>query len=312
MAGGHSHHHHEHEAGGLLEEGFELGMRITWLGIWVGIGLTLLELVGGFAGRSQALVADAVHSAEDTLATVVVLITLKVAQRPADEGHPYGHGRAESLTAVGLGLVLGSAGLAILWSVITSLSAGVTETPTVLALVTAAFSILVREVLYRITYRAGKKSESPALIANAWHHRTDALSSIGALIGIAGAQLGLSFLDPVAGGIIALFIIKVAYDIVRDAMGQLMDRAPDTRVLDKITHIAEEVKGIEHVHEVKARHAGRFVLVDLKIDVNATLTVAESHTIAGKVKASIIKGVSNVADVMVHVNPHSHPHDHSH
>lgn len=311
MGKGHSHHDHQ-APGDQLSEGFELGVRITWLGIWVGVGLTVAELLAGYYGLSQALLADGVHSAEDTLATVVVLITLKVAQKPADAGHPYGHGRVESLTAVGLGLVLGTAGLAIIWSVATSLAEGVQETPTFLALGIAFASIGVREGLYQITYRAGKQSESPALIANAWHHRTDALSSIGALVGIGGAQLGLRFLDPIAGGLIAIFIIKVAIEIVYDALGQLMDRAPEPGVMEKIKLIAEEADGVEHVHEVKARYAGRSVLVDLKVDIDAALTVAQGHDIAGDVKHRIIAGVRNVVDVMVHVNPHSHPHDHSH
>ncbi|MFQ5574627.1 MAG: cation diffusion facilitator family transporter [Terriglobia bacterium] len=285
------------------EEGFALGERVARVGIWVGVFLTAFEVVAGVLGRSSAIVADASHSGADLLATFAVFVSLKIARKPFDEDHPYGHGKVESVAAAFVALMLLGAGLLIVVSAGRSVAGPGPSTPTALALVGALVAILVRESLFRYTVRAGQKVNSPALIASAWHHRSDAVSSIAALIGVAGGMLGFAVLDPIAAIAVAVLIIKMGWDILADAGKGLMDAGPGEAVLAKIVEVAEAADGVEHAY-CRARKMGRFVFVDIKIDVDPRATVETGHEVASDVKRLVMSRVEHVADVMVHINPH--------
>lgn len=285
------------------EEGFKIGEKVTWIGIWVGIGLTLFEVLAGFSGKSTAVIADASHSAADLFATLVVLLGLKMAKKPYDREHPYGHGKIEYLVAALAGLLLLGVGVGIIFSAIRSLNRGAVPRPEMVALIAALTAILVRESLYQYTMRAGKKLNSPAIIANAWHHRSDALSSIPAALGVFGGMLGFSYLDPLAGAGVSLFIIKMGFDIIVDSYNGLMDTGPGEEVMKQIVKVAKKVKGVEHAYS-RARKMGRFTFVDVKLDVDPKTSIEEGHAIGAQVKRRILTDIKQVADVMVHLNPH--------
>jgi len=284
-------------------EGFLLGERVTWVGIWAGVALTLFEIMAGFVGKSTAIIADATHSASDLFATVVVLLSLKVAKKPLDVEHPYGHGKIESLAAGVVGLLLMGTGVLIVISAARALLRGEIAEPQMMALVAAVAAIVVRESLYQYTARAGEKLNSPAITASAWHHRSDAYSSVAALIGVSGGMLGYRFLDPLAGIGVSVFIVKMGWGIIIDAYHGLMDTGPGERVLKSIVKVAESVSGVEHAY-TRARKMGRFILADVKIDVDPKATVEEGHLIGHQVKQKILSDVEHVVDVMVHLNPH--------
>ncbi len=294
------------------EERFRKGERVSWMGIWGNVALTIFKALAGILGRSQAMVADATHSLSDIATTTFVLLSLKISKKPVDETHPYGHGKIEAIAAGLVGSLLGAAGVAILLSAIRSISVGVSRIPGAIALVAAITSIVVKEGMFQYTARVGRKLHSPAVMASAWHHRSDALSSVAALVGIGGARLGYPILDPLAGAGVSLFIIKMGYDITVESFHHIMDTAPGENILRRITGIAEEVEGVEHVHEIKARRMGQYLLVDLKLEVDPKITVATGHTIASEVRHKIMGEMDNVADVMVHVNPYKRHPPHGH
>ncbi|HAW59868.1 MAG TPA: cation transporter [Actinobacteria bacterium] len=294
------------------EERFHKGEKVTWVGIWVNLALTIFKALAGILGRSQAMTADAAHSFSDICSDVVVLVSLKIAKRPVDERHPYGHGKIEAIAAVVVGGMVALVGLTILWMAVQTILGRTIRTPGVIALVAALISILVKEALFQYTVRIGKRLGSPVVMANAWHHRSDAFSSVVALVGITGARIGYPILDPLTGVAVSLFVMKVAYDIVLGAFHQLMDTSPDERILKGITRLAEKVEGVEHVHEIKARRMGQYLLVDLKLEVDPDTSVAMGHAIASEVKHEIMKNMSDVADVMIHVNPHGYHPPHRH
>lgn len=294
------------------EERFQKGEKTCWVSIWVNLALTIFKALAGILGRSQAMTADAAHSFSDICSDVVALVSLKIAKKPVDERHPYGHGKIEAIAAAAVGGMVALVGVTILWMAVQTIPGRVIRIPGAIALVAAFISILVKEALFQYTVRVGKRLGSPVVVANAWHHRSDAFSSVVALVGITGARMGYPILDPLTGVAVSLFVVKVAYNIVLGAFHQLMDTSPGVEVLARITQIAEEVPGVEHVHEIKARRTGQYLLVDLKLEVDPGTSVAMGHTIAGEVKHKIAKNMGDVADVMVHINPHKHHPPHRH
>ncbi|MBI4743945.1 MAG: cation transporter [Actinobacteria bacterium] len=281
-----------------------LAENTTAIGVVVNVVLTLFKFIAGFMGNSQAMIADATNSASDVFATVIVYISLKFAKQPVDEKHPYGHGRAESIAAAIVGFLLAGGGAAILFIAMRSIIVGEYSSPKIIALIAAAVSIVSKETLFRFTIKVGKKLESPAIIANARDHRADVYSSTASLTGVGGAILGFPVFDSIAGAGVSLFIIKTGYDVIHDAFGELMDAMPSKEVVEEIASIAEDIKGVEHVHEIKARKMGQYILVDLKVEIDPEITVADGHMIASEIRRTVMDKVSNVSDVMVHVNPH--------
>lgn len=289
---------------------YKEGEKVTVACIWGNVLLVLAKGAAGIIGGSKAMVADAIHSASDVLATLVVLFSIKIAKRPSDDSHHYGHGKIEPIAAMVVGLFLAVAGIYILEGAAVTIRNNSYTAPQAIALYAAIVSIAVKEAMFRWAYSVGKKLNSDSIIANAWDHRSDAYSSVGTLVGIGGSMLGrrlgihwLQILDPVAGGVVALFILKISWDIMRDSVKGLMDGAPDPEIMQKAETLAMNVEGVERVPWVKGRFMGPFLLIDMTIEVNANETVQRGHDIASQVKKCIQNSIPNVGEVLIHINP---------
>ena len=279
--------------------------RVSAVSIAGNAALSLFKLLAGVLAHSGAMISDAVHSASDVLSSFIVIIGVKLSVRAPDKEHPYGHERFECVAAIVLAVVLGVTGLLIGYQAIGSIDAadGARLVPGKLALVAAIVSIAVKEAMYWYTRYYGKRLNSTSLMANAWHHRSDALSSVGALIGIAGARMGHPVMEPIASLVICVFILKAAYDIFRDAMGKMVDRSCDEeteRRLAACVLSVAEVRGIDSLH---TRTFGSRVYVDLEIRLDGALSLYEAHEIAERVHDCIEQNFPRVKHIMVHVNP---------
>lgn len=285
------------------DEKFKLGEKWALIGVYGNVLLTVVKALAGVLAGSSAMVADAIHSASDIFASIVVFFSLKIAKRPPDEGHPYGHGKAEAISTSVVSVLLIGAGIQIIWSSITTIINNTAHTPGVLALYAAVISIVVKEAMFQYTYRVGKKINSPSTMANAWHHRSDAYSSVAALIGIGGARLGYPILDPVAGAVVALFIIKVGIEIMKDAIRQIMDTVSEQDIIDRIKEVVMKVDGIVNVKRIRARQSGPYIIVDLNIYVDPNLNIKDAHEISLQAKKAVFKNISDTFDVMIHIDP---------
>lgn len=275
------------------------------IGLWVNIGLTLFKIFVGITGHSKAMVADGLHSASDVVATFVVYLAYKSSKRPADATHPYGHEGIESLAAMGIALLLVVTGAYMIYSSVISIHVGVARIPSFMPLVAAVVSIVIKEAMFHYTYRVGKRENSPALISNAWDHRSDAISSLTAFAGIIGARSGRPFLDPAAGIAIAALIIFMAYKIMRENVGMLIDEPPGKEIFTSLGKVVEGVAGVEGIGDVKVRRRGSMYYVDLTIFVGDDLSVAEGHAIAEKVERELLSSGNRIHSSMVHVEPAS-------
>lgn len=284
-------------------ERLSLGKKASWIGILGNIILTSIKAIIGIIAGSTAMVADAIHSGSDIIATAIVLHGIKISHAPADEEHHYGHIKAESIVAKIIAIILILTAFGIGLSAYRSLKDPSLKPPGSLAIWAALLSIVAKEWMYRYTVRIGKKIGSQALVADAWHHRTDAFSSVAALIGITGATLGFPLLDPLSGIVVAIMIGKTALSIYWDAVNALMDPAPSKEVMDEIKRITLAVEGIKSIHEIRARQHGNQIFVDIKIGVDPFITVEEGHDLASNAKESLLHKVENVKDVLIHVNP---------
>jgi len=278
------------------------GTKAALIGAGANLILAVVKFIGGVIGNSTALVADAMHSLSDLLTDVVVLATHKIGKIPADSNHPYGHGRAETLGATVVGSVIILAGIWIGYDVWQVIAAGSQLVPTWLAAAMALLSIIINEALFQYTLIVGKRENSPALIANAWHHRSDALSSIAALIGILGGHFGYPIMDPLAGGVVAIMIIKFGYDILFRGIRDLMDTALSEEKTQKIQKIIAGIPEVLKSHDLRTRNIGGEVFMDVHILVDADLTVSEGHTVAERVRRKLINEFKNLEDVLVHVD----------
>jgi len=279
--------------------------RITWIGLVVNLGLSALKFAAGTLGHSRAVLADAVHSLSDCVTDAAVLVGTRFWSRPSDSDHPYGHGRIETVVTVGLGLSLAGVGLGIGYDAIVSLRERHATRPGVVALVAALVSIVAKEVLYRWTIRVGRQVHSSAVVANAWHHRSDALSSIPAVLAVGGAIVlpAWSFLDHVGAVAVCLLIVQAAYKIVRPAVGQLIDQGLPASEVAGILEAVRGCKGVEGPHDLRTRYTGSGVALDLHVEVDPTLTVVQGHDIAEDVRRTIFELFPDVIDVVVHVDP---------
>jgi cation diffusion facilitator family transporter len=284
---------------------FPQARRVTWIGLIINLFLISFKALGGIWGRSEALIADAVHSASDFITDVLVLIGLTVSERPMDETHPYGHGRVETIATFLVGLVLGLVGLGIGLKAIATMIKGVSYTPRSIALIAALVSIIVKEGLYRYTIRVGQQTNSQALRANAWHHRSDALSSVATFLGVGGAMLNPRWLilDPLVACGVAVFIVKVSAEITWTAFSDLVDTSVQREIRDQIERVAKGVSGVLNLHGLKTRHVGNNIFVDVHIEVSPRISVTEGHHIATQLKRAILGQVDNMAEVNVHVEP---------
>jgi len=281
-------------------------LRVTRATILANTALSALKLAAGLIARSGAMVSDAIHSLSDVLSTFIVIIGVKAAAKASDREHPYGHERMECVAAIVLAVVLLITGLFIGYEGIMKILSAQEETlsaPGALALIAAAVSILVKEGMFQYTRRAAKAARSNALMADAWHHRSDALSSIGALIGIAGARMGLPVLDPIASVTICLFIGKAAYDIFRDAISKMVDHSCDDETEAAIRQLALAHQGVKSVDLLMTRQFGNRVYIEMEISVDGSLPLSQAHSIAESVHEDIEAAFPLVKHIMIHVNP---------
>lgn len=268
--------------------------------------LTVLKLIAGIYGNSAAMISDAIHSLSDVLSTVVVIIGVNLANKKADKKHPYGHERFECVAALLLSVMLFAVGGGIGFRGMKTILAGHYEAlaiPSALALMAAMVSIAVKEGMYWYTRAAAKKLRSSALMADAWHHRSDALSSIGSFLGILGARVGFPVLDSVACLLICLFIIKVSYDVFLDAINKMIDHACDDETIETASNLILAIDGVHSIDSIQTRLFGDKFHIDIEISVDEDTTLIEGHKIAHCVEDAIKENFQNVKRCMVHVNP---------
>ncbi len=289
-------------------ERFGNAERVIQIGFWVNAVLMTMKLLAGYFGKSEAVFADGLESAADFIALGSSMIALRIGSRPFDEAHPYGHGRAESIAAIVVSFVIFATGGWILVRSVHVIIDGAYETPAAVAVAAAFLTIVIKEALYRYSFTVGNRLGSPAILAVAKDHRKDAITSVSTLVGVTGAFFGVAVLDPLAAGITSVFIFHIGYETFMGAAHDLMDGKPADNCVEGIRELAQKVAGVEHVHEIRCRRSGQYLIVDLKLDMDPEMTVRKSHAIATIVKERIFESYSNVGDVMIHINPHEDDH----
>lgn len=280
--------------------------KVSFVTIIGNILLSVMKLIAGFIAHSNAMISDAIHSASDVFSTFVVIIGIKLASKKADKEHPYGHERLECVAAIVLSMVLFITGFGIGAAALKNITSGDYNNivvPGILALVAAIVSIVSKEAMYWYTRYNAKRIDSSVLMADAWHHRSDAFSSIGALIGIAGARLGFPIMDSIASLIIFVFIIKAAYDIFKDAIDKMVDHACDDDTVNQIRECVMKHEDVLGIDMLQTRIFGNKIYVDLEISTDGSYTLSKAHTIAESVHDDIEKSFPKVKHIMVHVNP---------
>ncbi len=286
----------------------KIANKVSIVTIIENIILSVAKLVVGIVAHSNAMISDAIHSASDLFSTIVVMIGIKLASKEPDKEHPYGHERLECVTAIILAMILFVTGLGIGVTAITNILASDYDqltTPGILALIAAIVSIIAKEGMFWYTRYYAKKIDSDALMADAWHHRSDAFSSIGALIGIAGARLGFPIMDSIASLGIFLFIAKAALDIFKDAMDKMIDHSCDEETEKMIYECVLKNENVIEIDLLKTRIFGNKIYVDVEIQADASHTLLEAHHIAETVHNDIEKNFPKVKHIMVHVNPYT-------
>jgi len=290
----------------LMTSSVKISSRVTWVGFWINISLSILKYIAGILGHSQTMIADATHSLSDLITDIAVLVGLRYWSKPADSTHPYGHQRIETLVTGLIAFLLAVVGVGIGYNGLVSLREPDGAPVGKIALVMAFVSIVVKEILYRWTVVQGKKLNSPAIIANAWHHRSDALSSLPAFvaIGISLINPSLSYFDHIGAVVVSLFIIKVSWDLLAPVLQELSDKGASDADVMMIIKIAESIDGVREVHAVRTRQHGNHMFVDLHVLVNGNLTVSEGHDIASEVKHKLLEHGPSIQDVIVHIEPY--------
>ena len=282
----------------------KIAVNVSTVTIIINLVLAGFKFVAGFVAHSSAMISDAVHSASDVLATFIVILGVKLAGRDADRDHPYGHERLECVAALILGVILAATGFGIGLSGIRKITRGEELLiPGTLALIAAAVSIVVKEAMFWYTWLAAKKIDSSALKAEAWHHRSDALSSVGSFAGILGARLGFPALDPVASVVICLFILKAAWDILADALGKMTDHACPPALVQEMAESVLSQPGVLGLDTLNTRLFGDRVYVDVEIRADGDLPLKVTHATAQAVHDALEAQFPQVKHCMVHVNP---------
>lgn len=284
--------------------------KVTLLGTAVNAVLIVLKFIAGAVGRSSAMTADAVHSLSDFITDAIVLIFVKIAGKPHDDGHDYGHGKYETMATLAVGLILAAAGIGLMVNgikdVMRSIDGEVLPRPGMIALIIAVLSIVSKELLYHRTVKVGMATNSQLVIANAWHHRSDSISSGGTLIGIAGAMfLGdhWRILDPIAAVIVSLFIIKSGYDIVRPAVSELLEASLPKAQEDEIEQLATSIPGIQYIHNLRTRRIGNNIAVEFHAKMDGNLSLQEAHALATRAENLIKDKFGQQAIVTIHMEP---------
>ena len=280
--------------------------RVSFITIIGNVILSVVKFLAGIIAHSNAMISDAVHSASDVFSTIVVIIGIKLASKEADKEHPYGHERLECVAAIVLAMVLIITGLGIGAEALKNIVQGNysdLQVPGILALITAIVSIVSKEAMYWYTRYYAKKIDSSALMADAWHHRSDAFSSIGALVGIGGARVGFPVMDSIASLVIFVFIVKAAYDIFKDAMDKMLDHSCDEETEKQIYDCVMKNEHVRGIDLLQTRIFGNKIYVDVEIQLYASYTLEEAHNIAETVHKDIEDSFPKVKHIMVHVNP---------
>jgi cation diffusion facilitator family transporter len=295
----------------MADQRFKQAEFAAWVGIIGNLLLAIMKGAVGLLSNSKALIADAAHSASDVAGSLAVLIGLRAAKKPPDEDHPYGHGKAESIAAIIVSVLLLVVGVEIGISAVKTMMNGVSEPPRSFAVIAIVISIVVKEAMFRYKYNLGKKLASQALIANAWEHRSDVYSSFAALAGVAGALIGKSLnieqlylLDPLASLFVALILLRMGYKLVMESIHNTLDHVMHAEDAAELISTVQKVKGVITVDELRAREHGHYVIVDVKISVNPKISVHEGHDIAKHAKQQLMKRFIHVSDVFIHVNPY--------
>ncbi len=280
--------------------------RVSFITIIGNVILSVVKFLAGIIAHSNAMISDAVHSASDVFSTIVVIIGIKLASKEADKEHPYGHERLECVAAIVLAMVLIITGLGIGAEALKNIVQGNysdLQVPGILALIAAIVSIVSKEAMYWYTRYYAKKIDSSALMADAWHHRSDAFSSIGALVGIGGARVGFPVMDSIASLVIFVFIVKAAYDIFKDAMDKMLDHSCDEETEKQIYDCVMKNEHVRGIDLLQTRIFGNKIYVDVEIQLYASYTLEEAHNIAETVHKDIEDSFPKVKHIMVHVNP---------
>jgi cation diffusion facilitator family transporter len=280
-----------------------------WISLISNVVLTVLKIVVGLLFNSQVLLADGVHNAGDVIASIAALSAMRVSKRPPDEGHPYGHGKAEVVGACFVAIILGIAALYIGYHSVLALF----ETPhkaTFAVLIAAAISLIWKQVLYVYTIKIGKKEDSKGLIATAYDHLADVYASLAAVIGIGLAMIGdhyhislLAYGDPVAGIIVAFLVLKLAIEMGRESVDVLMEKNIDSEIMEIIIEVVRSVSEVKRIDRIRAREHGHYIIVDVRVSIPATLSIQEGHDVSKEIKQAIMTRHTNVEEVLVHLNP---------
>lgn len=280
---------------------------VTWTGLVVNVFLAGFKLSAGAIGSSQAVVADGFHSLSDLFSDLIIIFGVRFWLKPADDQHPHGHRKIENMATIAIGALLVLTATALLWNGIATLQHRHDQPPGWIALAAAAISIPAKEILYRWTLKKGRSLHSAPLIANAWHHRSDALSSVPAVLAVGGAVIfpAWSFLDHLGAVVISLFIYQAAYKIVHPAFHKLIDSGASPEEVARIENLAAQTPGVLSVHKIRTRYTGcSCMAVDLHIEVDGSLSVIEGHNISETVKKRLIQSDMNIRDVIVHLEPY--------
>ena len=292
----------------MTDNSEKIAMRVSRNSIYGNLLISIAKFLAGVIGHSSAMISDAIHSASDVFSTIVVMIGVKIGGKESDKNHQYGHERLESVASLILALTLAVTGCGIGYGGLKTIIAGSEgasiQVPTALPLAAAILSIVAKEGMYWYTMRAAVQINSGAWKADAWHHRSDALSSVGSLVGIGGAMLGYPILDPIASVIICVFILKAAFDIFRDAIGKMTDEACDDRMVEAVKALVVRQQGVLALDDIKTRMFGNKAYVDIEIAVDGNLLLKEAHNIAEKVHDEVEHNFPEVKHCMVHVNPY--------
>ena len=284
--------------------------KVTIVGSIINMLLLVAKFVAGIVGHSAAMIADALHSLSDFVTDIIVVLFVRISGKPADECHDYGHGKYETLATIIVGIALFGVGIGIcaggVKDIIGVIRGQMLEAPGMIALVAAAVSIVVKEILYRYTIKVGKRYDSQAVVANAWHHRSDAFSSIGVLIGIAGAIfLGEQWrvLDPIAAIVVSLFIVKVAFDLIKPALDELLERSLPAEVEQRIEQIILSVEGVSSPHHLRTRRIGSVYAIEIHIRMDGNLTLHEAHRITTTVERRLKAEFGEATHIGIHTEP---------
>jgi len=280
--------------------------RVTWVGIVANLGLAIVKFIVGFLGASQAVIADAVHSLSDMFTDFAVILGVKFWSAPPDEDHPYGHRRIEALITIVIGLAIAIVALGLAYKSLFTISVIHIKQTGWIAILGPVLSIVLKEIMYRWTIIVGKQVKSTAVIANAWHHRSDALSSVPVLIAVAASAINpnWAFMDRIGAFIVSIFILKVSWDIISPSISELADRGASIKDREFIKKIAIGVNGVKDAHAIRTRKFGENLHVDLHILVDPEISVRSGHNISEQVKKELLINGPEILDVVVHLEPY--------